>query len=262
MDEFIEFLNNRIINSLNCGLIILMVNLTAIVTAHNEGHFLLSALSSVRRNFSQVGKIDYEILISLDRADHLTTKIAKTFAANNANCQIITHDFGDVGKARQSSLSKSSFDYVAFLDGDDVFGDFWLKSVTREARKNKDIIWHPDLTIYFDSEIRSVRKNVDGTKKKFRKDFLIFENFWTSTFVTPKHIMESVPMKGGNTYDQGNPYAYEDWSWFRDTVSLGYKHGVIKKTVNFVRLKVNSNTTRTLSLGKRPWPTNISNLLA
>ena len=238
-----------------------MVDFTAIVTAHDEGEFLKYALGSVKRNFDQLGKPNYEILISLDRANSLTTKFARDFANENVNSRIITYDLGDVGKVRQSILSECSFDYIAFLDGDDIFGDHWLKSVAQNIRKYPNVIWHPDLTLYFDTKIRSVRKNVDGTKRNFKKNYLIFENLWTSTFVTPKYIMQKVPMKGGNTYEEGSPYAYEDWSWFRDTVSLGFKHGVVKKTVNFVRLKDQSNTTRTLDLGKQPWPTNVSNLL-
>lgn len=244
-----------------CDWIGLMIRFTAIVTAHKEGPILLSALKSIKRNFNQSPNVKFEILISLDRANNLTAEIAKDFAKNDSNIKIIHHDYGDVGLSRQSTLKFSSFDYAAFLDGDDLWGDFWIKSVRQRIQRNPEIIWHPDLTLYFDDDLRLVRKNINGNSVKFRKEILIFENLWTSTFVTPTHIMEKVPMQGGDTYNSVVPYAYEDWSWFRDTVAMGYRHGVAKKTVNFVRLKSESNTTRSLILKKLPWPTDISNLI-
>lgn len=237
-----------------------MDSFSCVVTAHDEGEFLKSSVYSVMRNINDARIKKFELLICLDNADNRTKNIAKDLSQNTKNINILEFRYGDVGRVRQESLKACNYEYVSFLDGDDIWGNNWLSRLTTRASTYNDVIFHPQLTVFFDEEIRYVRKNADSTKRNFKKEILLFENLWTSSFVTPKSIMLEIPMKGGNTYDR-TPYAYEDWSWFRETLIAGYKHVTVKKTVHFQRIKRESNTTRSVDLKKEPWPVDIKKLL-
>jgi glycosyltransferase involved in cell wall biosynthesis len=232
-----------------------------IITAHNEGKLLLNALDSVLQNLKRADITEYEILIGLDNPDQITQNISTHRNFDSDLIKIHTFKLGDVGLVRQNLLELTKYEHVSFLDSDDLWGDNWLFEARKFSTNNPNAVLHPDLTIFFDKEIKFVRKNPDSTSRKFKKELLVFENVWTSSFITPKWVMEKFPMKSGNTSDDSSPYAYEDWSWFRETLAEGVDHRVVKKTAHFHRIKDNSNTSRSISLNKKPWPMDLKKLL-
>ncbi len=239
-----------------------MKNLSAVLTAHNEGAQVGDALDSIIENLKKSLLKEYEVLIGIDNGDDETLKVVAEYENKYDFISSHTFQLADVGQVRQELLNRCQFDFVSFLDGDDIWGKSWILKAIFDIKKYKDAIFHPDLTVFFDEEIRYVRKNPDSTSRKFKKEILLFENLWTSSFITPKKIMQEIPMKGGGTYDELTPYAYEDWSWFRDTLIAGYQHRVVKNTVHFQRIKSESNTSRSLKLKKEPWPIDINKLLS
>jgi glycosyltransferase involved in cell wall biosynthesis len=235
--------------------------LSSIITAHNEGDSLVNSLTSVIRNANKSNFTVHEILVGLDNASAATKDAVEKWNFDESRVKIFHFSLSDVGHVRNELLRLSKCEYVSFLDGDDIWGDNWLEEAFKQVKSYPDAVFHPELTIFFDSEIRYVRKNPDSTDNGFEKGVLLFENLWTSSFITPRWIMEQVPMKGGGTLDKSSPFAYEDWSWFRETLSTGIEHRVVNRTAHFHRLKDDSNTTRTLNLSKRPWPIEPRNLL-
>jgi glycosyltransferase involved in cell wall biosynthesis len=235
--------------------------ISVVITAHNEGSLLLECFNSVEANLQLSCLISSEIIISLDLPDVKTNQIANELVLKNDNYSLIKNDFGDVGLSRQSALNFCKNEYVAFVDSDDIWGAQWLSKSISQIKKSPNSIFHPELTIYFDNEIKKVRRHQDSTSRTFNKEILYFENLWTSSFITPKKIMLDIPMKGGNVTDRSLPYAYEDWSWFRETLIEGYSHRVVKKTVHFQRIKAVSNTSKSLDLEKKPWPISIEKFL-
>lgn len=235
--------------------------ISCVVTAHNEGVMLKNSLDSVMLNIKETEIQHTELIICLDRSDSETIEVAELFAVGQESVRTHLFDLGDVGLVRQQALKYCNFEHVSFLDGDDIWGSNWLLRSNKLIKDRTDIILHPDLTVFFDDEIKYVRKNPDSTKRSFDKAILLFENLWTSSFITPKQIMLDIPMKSGKTFDDSSPYAYEDWSWFREALIAGYEHRVVKKTVHFQRIKEVSNTTRSLELKKEPWPIDVKKLL-
>ena len=238
-----------------------MKTISCIITGHNEGGMLRDSIYSVLENIEEARLLKGELIICLDRPTVETKQVADEASRFNKKISVKEFDCGDVGLVRQQALKYCNFEYVSFLDGDDIWGSNWLLRSNNLIKDRTDIILHPDLTVFFDDEIRYVRKNPDSTKRAFDKAILLFENLWTSSFITPKQIMLDIPMKSGNTFDDSSPYAYEDWSWFRETLIAGYEHRIIKKTVHFQRIKDVSNTTRSLELKKEPWPIDDMKLL-
>jgi glycosyltransferase involved in cell wall biosynthesis len=238
-----------------------MRTISSIITSHDEGKLVISALNSVLENIKKVDFEYCEILIGLDNPDVKTQQALNSYICDSKIINKYIFNFNDVGLMRQKMLKLSKYEYVSFLDADDLWGDNWLFEASKFSAKNPNAVLHPDLTIFFDKEIKYVRKNPDSTSRKFKKELLIFENVWTSSFITPRWVMEKFPMKSGNTSDESSPYAYEDWSWFRETLAEGVDHRVVKKTAHFHKIKDNSNTSRSISLNKKPWPMDLKKLL-
>ena len=238
-----------------------MREISLIITAHNEGKLVLNALNSVLENIRKSEIMKYEVLIGLDNPDRETQIVVAQNDFHSDFIHVYNFKLGDVGIVRQNLLNLSKYEYISFLDADDLWGDNWLFEASKFSAKNPNTVLHPDLTIFFGKGIEYVRKNPDSTSRKFRKELLIFENVWTSSFITPRWVMEKFPMKSGNTSDESSPYAYEDWSWFRETLAEGVAHRVVKKTAHFHRIKDNSNTSRSILLNKKPWPMDLKKLL-
>jgi len=238
-----------------------MRTISSIITSHDEGKLVIAALNSVLENIKKVDFEHYEILIGLDNPDVKTQKALNNYICDSKIINKYIFNFNDVGLMRQNLLKLSKYEHVSFLDADDLWGDNWLFEASKFSAKNPNAVLHPDLTIFFDKEIKYVRKNPDSTSRKFKKELLIFENVWTSSYITPRWVMEKFPMKSGNTSDESSPYAYEDWSWFRETLAEGVDHRVVKKTAHFHKIKDNSNTSRSISLNKKPWPMDLKKLL-
>jgi glycosyltransferase involved in cell wall biosynthesis len=232
-----------------------------IITAHNEGKLLLIAIDSVLKNLKRAEITDYEILIGLDNPNQATQNISTHHIFDSDLIHIYNFKLGDVGSVRKNLLDLTKYEYVSFLDSDDLWGDNWLFEARKFSTINPNAVLHPDLTIFFDKEIKFVRKNPDSTSRKFKKELLIFENVWTSSFITPRWVMKKYPMKSGSTSTNSSPYAYEDWSWFRETLAEGIDHRIVKKTAHFHRIKDNSNTSRSILLNKKPWPMDLRKLL-
>ena len=238
-----------------------MRTISSIITCHDEGKLVIAALNSVLENIKKVDFEHYEILIGLDNPNVKTQKALNNYICDSKIINKYIFNFNDVGLMRQNLLKLSKYEHVSFLDADDLWGDNWLFEASKFSAKNPNAVLHPDLTIFFDKEIKYVRKNPDSTSRKFKKELLIFENVWTSSYITPRWVMEKFPMKSGNTSDESSPYAYEDWSWFRETLAEGVDHRVVKKTAHFHKIKDNSNTSRSISLNKKPWPMDLKKLL-
>jgi glycosyltransferase involved in cell wall biosynthesis len=238
-----------------------MRTISAIITAHNEGELVRYAINSVLENIKKADFDSYEVLIGLDNPDKNTQIALDRFVYDPSIVKVIHFNLKDIGLLRQELLNLSKFEYVSFLDADDIWGDNWLCRAIRANYKKKPAVWHPELTIFFDDKFSYVRKNPDSTSFRFQKSILLFENVWTSSFITPRWVMEKFPMKSGNTFDESSPYAYEDWSWFRETLAEGIDHRIVKKTAHFHKIKDNSNTSRSILLNKKPWPMDLKKLL-
>lgn len=239
----------------------IMRTVSLVITAHNEGKLVIKALNSVLQNIRASNIEEYEVIIGLDNPDEVTQNIIDQSEFSSKFIHVYNFKINDVGVVRQNLLGLTKFDHVSFLDADDMWGDNWLLKSSLFAASHPNAVLHPELTLFFDEKIKYVRKNPDSTSRKFKKEILLFENVWTSSFITPRWVMEKFPMKSGSTYDESSPYAYEDWSWFRETLAAGIEHRVVKKTAHFHKIKDSSNTSKSILLNKKPWPIDLKKLL-
>lgn len=232
-----------------------------IVTCHNEQNYLINSLASVRNNIgfhlASFSEVSYEILLILDSPDVFTKSIAENWVKENEFGRIILTNNRDIGMSRNLGIKNAQFDLIFLLDGDDCWGLSWLKQSIIHFINNPTIaILHPELVLYKSLSIDAVRRHIETNDPDFDPWILSFENLWTSSIACPRSGFDLVTFPNGSTHPS-NLFAYEDWSFFRESCEIGIPHFVIPRTVHLVNHRTNSNTTISYASRQYPWPSRL-----
>lgn len=233
-------------------------NLTVAITAHREGELILENLHSVINSIqhaSQRVNFNYEILIGIDKGDELTKARVSEFINSHKkfNLKALNTSFGDVGKSRNNLCENSTFDFIAFLDGDDIWCDNWVYLVLKKFTIEQNYILHPELTLFADEDYFLIHKNLDSRSLKFKFYAQLLENYWTSSFACKKELVIKCPFETGSV-EGDNLYAYEDWTFFTKTLFHKVHHVILKDTFHLHRKKKVSNTNLSVAMKKLPHP--------
>lgn len=113
---------------------------SVIITSHNYGRFLASAVNSV---LNQTVK-PKEIIVVNDASDDNTEEVASFFGDKIQYFQV---NFRNAQKTRNYGLSKASGEYVVLLDADDYFRNDFLEKTQNIMQNNSKI-----LLVYSDRE--------------------------------------------------------------------------------------------------------------
>jgi glycosyltransferase involved in cell wall biosynthesis len=105
---------------------------SVIITSHNYGRFLDSAVNSV---LNQTVK-PKEIIVVNDASDDHTEEVASFFGDRIQYFQV---NFRNAQKTRNYGLSKASGEYVVFLDADDYFRNDFLEKTQNIMKNNSKI---------------------------------------------------------------------------------------------------------------------------
>lgn len=147
--------------------------------------------------------------------------------------------FGDQGQVRNHAVSISTGNYVAFLDGDDLWSENWLKDAHAMCEtKPGQIIAHPEMNWFFQDN-NNLFFHIDQEDENFDPAFLRVMNYWDALCMAPRAAHERYPyadrdIKGG--------FAYEDWQWNCETLEAGLVHKVVPETIHFKRRRGGSQT--------------------
>lgn len=204
----------------------------------------------------------YEVLIALDCADELTTQeVRKNFGSSSI---IYETNFGNPGEARNFLVEKSTGEFVAILDGDDLWSENWLVSALKKAVLSPNTIFHPEVAFYFyesDLDLPFAR----GASPFARSHFVVYQdgntsnsehlskllNFWTAHCLASRATFKATPYKPNN---RSLALGIEDWSWNIATIGKGIKHESVPETVHCIRVKKQGSLNAlNNSVGTLPW---------
>jgi glycosyltransferase involved in cell wall biosynthesis len=160
--------------------------------------------------------------------------------------------FGDLGLTRNAGAKAAQGDWLAFFDGDDLWGEDWLCLALDAATAPdapQDAIWHPEL-VYFFSEGDFDRHSLTsrphpaaqshymlhqaGDAPGFDRDLLLLQNVWTANVFCRQNLHLRHPYKA---VDRMRGFGIEDWSWYLETLKQGISHRVVADTVQLHRIK-------------------------
>lgn len=209
---------------------------SCIVNAHKEGSYLHRSLHSAIRNteFARLLGIKAEILVVLDNANTETIEVAESIVQrSDETIRLIHCEYGDLGESRNRGVLEASGDYIAFLDGDDLWGDEWLSGAfIQSLQTDGPCIVHPEFNIYFSKKYTHVVQHIAQDDPSFFKEYFHEQNYWTSLSFSAKGVYLDHPYK---TNDLSNYFGYEDWTWNYETLCSGIFHTIVKNSTHYIR---------------------------
>ncbi len=111
--------------------------ISVIITVFNSEDFIEETINSVLSQTFQ----DFEIIIIDDQSADKTPEIIKTFLQKDSRIRFnsIPHS-GKPAVVRNTGIAEAKGEYVAFLDGDDVWEKHKLEEQLNAIRKNHDAV--------------------------------------------------------------------------------------------------------------------------
>lgn len=222
--------------------------ITAILTGHAEGPLIgltfrtmLDAVSTARADGLEV-----EMLVVLDKPDTATREALAD--AEDHGCRLIEVAMpgADHAGVRNRAVEEATGDYIAFLDGDDLWTENWLVDAYAVCESDPgSIIAHPEANWIFDKG-SNLWFLLDQTDEAFDPAYLRFFNYWDVLCLAPRAAYLDHP-RAPRAIEAG--YAYEDWHWNLQTVAAGYVHRVVPETIHFKRRRASSQLT--VAIGNR-----------
>ncbi|MBT9293156.1 glycosyltransferase family 2 protein [Prosthecodimorpha staleyi] len=231
------------------------ISVTAIVNAHREGLLVKPTLGSVIQAVAHAREhnITTEVIIVLDRADSMTRTIVHDHC-DAENWRAIEVDHGDLGLSRNDGAKASKGDLVAFLDGDDLWGDNWLTACAKaHVHRPEPIVWHPEVSIYFGRNAYCYR-HIDMESEEFNLIDLSVSNPWTALACARRDVFLRAPYP---QTDLTRGIGYEDWGWNLRSIEQGVIHKVVPGTGHAIRVKRQAESLlgHTNAVGAVPHPT-------
>jgi glycosyltransferase involved in cell wall biosynthesis len=229
-----------------------MTDITVIINFHREGALAIPALASMMDLVSaaRADGLTVEASAMLDNTDDLTRKIINTRGGFLDRVEEVS--FGDPSLSRNKGALSACGEYLAFLDGDDLWGADWLKLAYKSATAPDapaQAIWHPECLFLF-AESDFIYHSTDyvphpaarshnflqhsSDEPGFRRDVLFFENIWSANALAGREIYLMHPYKAVN---KQNGFGIEDWSWNIETLWAGIPHRLVPETVHLIRIK-------------------------
>lgn len=215
---------------------------TCILNLHREGEIVIPTLRSIERmiDYAQHQGLKCELVIILDNSDSTTRRIvtkAQSDILTGISTSLIEVENGDLGMSRRDGVKSSNGQYIAFLDGDDLYSKNWISEAyfkSQNELNSESTVYHPQLNLYFGEHSRTFYHPDADNLDKNEETALLLENLWTSLSFGHRSIYIENPVHD-NGLDDG--YGYEDWHWNMDTTAKSIKHRPVPQTIHFIRLK-------------------------
>lgn len=208
-------------------------DICCVINAHREGVTLFPTIASVKRavKYAELCGLKCSIHIILDNPDEATREVAERELTDVGVIHSV--DYRDLAHSRNHAAEFSDGRYMAFVDGDDLWGRNWLvNSYLLSERTNYPSIFHPEYNIIFGDENSHVFNHVDMDDDDFEFETLYRMNYWTALSFARTETYRTYPYQENTILDG---FGYEDWNWNYETIQQGFRHKTVPGTVHFIR---------------------------
>lgn len=222
-------------------------DICVVLTLHREGLLARGSLASAAEAIQVAAGegVSARILAVADRPDTLTRGVLEGWGGA---LEVLEADTGDVGRNRNAAIAASAAEFIAILDGDDLWAPGWLAAAFAAARAGPPrAIWHPEANLYFGAAGREHWfLHPDMEAEGFDRAAMELFNPWTALCFAPRALFLEVPYPSS---DIEAGFGYEDWHWNLATAARGMVHKTVPGSVHFVRQKPVSLMRRTSAGG-------------
>lgn len=221
-------------------------DITVTVNFHREGVFALSALASLNDlvAVARAAGLTVQTQAILDRPDELTKRILEI--RGQWIDQVKEVSFGDLGLSRNAGIDLARGRFLAFLDGDDLWGEHWLRAAFAAATAPtapRQAAWHPEyLYVFSEPDFDgwpgpALRLMQSSDTPGFNRALLLFANIWSANVLATRELFVRFPYLA---VDRDRGMGIEDLSWHLETLWAGVPHRVVPGTVHLIRRRRDS----------------------
>jgi len=198
------------------------ITFSIIVPCYNYSKYLEECISSI---VTQV-YTDYEIIIvndgSIDNTKEIATNLITKYSDANI-CLLEQKNTGQPAISRNNGINKSNGKYILCLDADDKISSNYLQEAIDIFKKNKKVsIVFPNLQHFGDDETYVEFSDND------------FQLVFTQNCFLVSSIFEKKVWSDSGGYSTNVP-GYEDWDFWVNAVSRGYRTKHSKKSILLYR---------------------------
>lgn len=216
------------------------MELSIILTAHNEGLLLHRAILSLIESIKQLPRpTKVELMMHLDKGD-VTTKKYLTRCQDildfpkDTTFTLVEGKIGDLGLSRNHALEFAKGKYIFFMDADDLISQNFLERALTAVRQNDKVLYHPEMTLSFGRYTEILMRTSIRTREEAVYALCSY-NPWPSTVFGKKEIFAKYPYRAAT-----EGYGYEDYMFNTETIADGIMHYALTNTILFYRRKNNS----------------------
>jgi hypothetical protein len=231
-----------------------MADITAILNLHDEGLLAGPSIHSFEAAiaYAVAQQLAVESIVVIDRADETTKAVFENLQSRH---KLLVVDAGDPSLARNMGVAAANGAYIAFLDGDDLWGYRWLAVAHGFCvRSPIEVIAHSEVNIIFGEE-SLIWWHADSEDSEFDLDFLRIGNYWDALSFARREIFIKYPFKKN---DMASGFGIEDWHWNCVTFENGIAHRPVPNTVHMKRRRYSSQTFRGMAHDLVISPTELS----
>jgi glycosyltransferase involved in cell wall biosynthesis len=208
------------------------IDVSCVVIGHREAHIITATIKSVLRSTRYANEcgVRTEILVVLDSPDDDTREVIEGLRS----LPVVIHQvkFKDLSRSRNYAVGVAKGQYVAFVDGDDLWSKNWVVDSYMKGTQCRDCVLHPEYNVYFGASDQHVLHHVGMDESDFILSSIYRTNYWTALAFSSREIFEKYPYKENKIKDG---FGYEDWTWNVETIANGIRHLVVPGTSHFIR---------------------------
>lgn len=210
---------------------------SAVVTFHRERELAIATLHAVgrMRDYAERSGLRVELVMTLDGDDAETARAVLSHPVLRDGDVLHRVDLHDLSLCRNHAVGKARGEFVATLDGDDLFSENWLAAAVEAiVQYGPATIVHPQLMIAFGTW-NGFWEQIDQTDRRFLPETLVSLNHWNACAVARREIFVRNPYVMARVGESG--FGFEDWHWNCETIASGCIHRVVPHTFRLERRK-------------------------
>lgn len=211
--------------------------ISAVVTFHRERELAtatLHAIGRMRRHAESRG-LRVELVMTLDGDDAATADAILSHPVLRDGDVLHRVNLRDLSLCRNYAIERAHGDFIATLDGDDLFSENWLAAaVDAVIQHGPSTIAHPQLMIAFGTW-HAYWEQIDQTDARFRPETLMSLNHWNACALARREVFVRHPYVVARVGASG--FGFEDWHWNCETIAGGCTHRVVPHTFRLERRK-------------------------
>lgn len=206
-------------------------DLSIIVSFHCEGLHAHTTLVSIGRAIDKLtaAGFTFEAIFTLDRADALTREVVDGWRGFPAHR--LELDAGDAARARNAGVAAASGDFVAIMDGDDLYMSNWLAEGLSFARAHPGrFAWRVEVSLHFERfGLIWFHRDLNAPFERLK---LASHGCWSTPCILSRSLALETPYPPVD-----GRFPSEDWAWSIALADAGVTSCVVPGTAYAYRVK-------------------------